>query len=50
MEQLKSYALPATLAYVGTRLASAVGVSGSIGQIVAGIVGAGVGLYIAKKF
>jgi len=50
MQEAKALALPAVLAYVGTRVAGAVGVSGSIGQIVAGIIGAGAGIYLAKKF
>lgn len=50
MQEMKKLALPAVLAYLGTRLAGSVGVAGSIGQIVAGVIGAGAGIYIAQKF
>ncbi len=50
MNEAKKLAVPALLAFAGVQLASAIGVKGDIGRIVAGIIGAGAGIYIASKF
>ena len=49
MNEAKSLIVPATFAYVGVRAVSALGVDGTIMQIAAGIAGAGLGLFLAKK-
>lgn len=49
MNELKALLIPATFAYVGMRASSALGVTGTIGQIAAGIAGAAAGLFLAKK-
>lgn len=49
MNDLKALIVPATFAYVGMRASAALGVTGTIGQIVAGIGGAAAGLFLAKK-
>ena len=48
MSTAKHLVLPATLAYAGVRGSMALGVTNTFLQIAAGIVGAGLGLMIAK--
>lgn len=48
MSTAKHLILPATLAYAGVRAAGLVGITSALGQIALGILGAGVGLAIAK--
>jgi hypothetical protein len=50
MDQAKKFLVPALLAYAGMQLASAIGVKGDIGKIVAGVLGAGGGIFVASKF
>jgi len=49
MNEFKALAVPATFAYVGVRASAVLGVTGAIGQIAAGIAGAALGLFLAKK-
>lgn len=48
MNTAKHLILPATLAYGGVRVSGMFGITSTIGQILAGIAGAGLGLAIAK--
>lgn len=49
MEQLKSLALPASLAYAGVRASEMLGAKSALVQILAGVGGAAAGLWLAKK-
>ena len=49
MEQIKTLALPAALAYAGVRASGMLGATSTFTQILAGVAGAAAGLWLAKK-
>lgn len=49
MNEAKALALPAALAYAGVRGSEMLGAKSALTQILFGVLGAGVGLWAAKK-